>query len=54
MRDPDFFKWIEFFWIRESALLSSIALTSIATFNPLKAYKALVDTQAAAQAAAWN
>ena len=54
MRDPDFFKYIELFWIRESGLLTNIATSSIAAFNPFKAYKALTDAQSAAQAAAWN
>ena len=54
MRDPDFFKYIELFWIRESALLTGIATSSPAAFNPLKAYKALIDSQEAAQATAWN
>ena len=52
MRDPDFFKWIEFFWIKESSLLNAIA-TSSAPFNPIKAYKALIDAQEAAKAASW-
>lgn len=54
MRDPDFFRYIELFWIRESALLTSIAVSSTAVFNPFKAYKALTDAQSAAQARAWN
>lgn len=53
MRDPDFFKWIEFFWIREGTLLANIATSSTAPFNPLKAYKALKDAQETAQAASW-
>ncbi|HYJ92615.1 MAG TPA: hypothetical protein VEV84_15000 [Pyrinomonadaceae bacterium] len=53
MRDPDFFKYIELFWIRESALLSGIATGSLAAFNPLKSYKALIDAQESAQAASW-
>src|SRR5262249_43247724 len=45
MRDSDFFSWIEFFWIRKSSLLTGIATSSPAAFNPFKAYKAFKDSQ---------
>jgi hypothetical protein len=52
MRDPDFFNYLELFWIRESAVLGMIA-AGPAAFNPVKAYKALKDAQEAAKAASW-
>jgi hypothetical protein len=45
LNDPDFSVWIDFFWATESVLLTDIATTSIAAFNPLKPYKAKKDAK---------
>lgn len=52
MRDPDFFHWIEYFWLTEKPLTASLAASS-APFNPFRAYKAHIDAQEAAMASGW-